>query len=110
MIGETLGRGQGPNLYALFSPVKEEDFERMGKRAPSINVPGRTKQTPLTFKAGRQEMGVFHKAASADTETCCWVPERTGTGGFLTLSVLRDPRGILLYLFLSPAQFWVKVS
>lgn len=64
-----------------------------------------------TFKApGRQEMGVFHKVASADTKACCWVPERTGIGGFLTLRVLRNPGGILLYLFPPPAEFWVKGS
>lgn len=65
----------------------------------------------LTLKApGRQEMGIFHKAASIGTGACGWVPERTGTGGFLTLCVLRTPGGILFYLFLPPAEFWVKGS
>lgn len=43
-----------------------------------------------------------------DTEVCCWIPERARVGGFLTFTVLKNPGGILLYLFLPPAEFWVK--
>lgn len=54
-------------------------------------------------------MGVFHILASADTEACR-TPERTDIGCFLTLCVLGNPTGILLYLFPPPAELWVNSS
>lgn len=28
-----------------------------------------------------------------DTEACCWIPEKTKVGGFLTCTVLKNPGG-----------------
>jgi hypothetical protein len=84
----------------------------MGRKAPKTNLGGMLEEERILTPKGieRWEMGIFHNAASIDIGACCWVPKRTRFGGLLTLCDLRNPAGLLVFLFLPPAESRVKYS